>query len=121
MLLVASASTSSQLPALDGSSDDRKAPCDEHRNWAPTPQRRTYRFCRGDRCNKVTEWLVGLLGKIAVQSANLLDSVASVEPTCAPSAPSFGFSDLETGNEVSAFPGRSTDLPIAAHNAWLEQ
>ena len=29
-------------------------------------------ICRSHRCNKITEWLVGLLGKIAVQSANLL-------------------------------------------------
>ena len=29
-------------------------------------------ICRGHLCNKITEWLVGLLGKIAVQSTNLL-------------------------------------------------
>jgi hypothetical protein len=29
-------------------------------------------ICRSHLCNKTTEWLAGLLGKIAVQSANLL-------------------------------------------------
>jgi len=38
MLLVASASTSSQLPGLDGLSDDRKTPRDEQGNCAPTPR-----------------------------------------------------------------------------------
>jgi hypothetical protein len=34
--------------------------------------------------------------------------------------PIFKFSGLQAEDEVSAFPGRSTDLPIAALNAWLE-
>lgn len=36
MLLVANASASSQLPGLDGLSDDRKKPRDEQGTLAPT-------------------------------------------------------------------------------------
>lgn len=71
LLLVASASASSQLPGLDELSDDRKKPRDEQGNCALTP-RDDLSICRGHLCSKVTEWLVGLLGKIAVQYANLL-------------------------------------------------
>ena len=44
MLLVASASTSSQLPGLDGLSDDRKKPRDEQGNCVLIPGGAIYRF-----------------------------------------------------------------------------
>jgi hypothetical protein len=70
LLLVASASASSQLPGLDELSDDRKNLA-MSRAIVP-PRGGDLSICRGHLCNKATEWLVGLLGKIAVQYANLL-------------------------------------------------
>ena len=49
-----------------------KKPRDEQGNGALTSRSKTLSICRGHLCNKAAEWLVGLLGKIAVQCGNLL-------------------------------------------------
>jgi hypothetical protein len=73
MLLVTEASASYQLLGkLDELSDDQKKPRDEQGNCAMISRGETLSVCRGHFCHKVAEWLVGLLGKIAVQCANLL-------------------------------------------------
>jgi hypothetical protein len=54
-------------------SNYRKKSRNKHGNFARTSRGRgqDLSICRGHLLGKVTEWLVGLLGKIAVQCANL--------------------------------------------------